>query len=52
MLFEPLDEEIAARLAITSAWRLAVVPAQLGRHAGVVGAAALVGPDGSYWGGD
>lgn len=52
MLFGPLDEEIAARLTMTYARRLAVVPAQLGRHAGVVGAAALVAADGSYWGGD
>ncbi|MDQ6874343.1 MAG: ROK family protein [Actinomycetota bacterium] len=52
LLFEPLGEELARRVTMTYARRLAVVPAQLGPHAGVVGAAALVAAQDTYWGGD
>jgi glucokinase len=41
LLFEPLRAELARRARLAFTRGLAVVPAQLGRQAGVVGAAAL-----------
>ena len=52
MLFEPLEEALRAHTKLKFARRLRVVPAALGQHAGLVGAAALIFAADRYWTGD
>lgn len=49
LLFEPMRQELGARLTMAYARRLQVRPAVLGGTAGVVGAAALVVAGDTYW---
>jgi glucokinase len=52
MLFEPLQEALAAHARLDFAREVRVVPAALGQSAGLVGAAALIGAGDRYWTGD
>lgn len=52
LLFEPLQESLAAHARLDFARQVRVVPAALGQNAGLVGAAALVVAGDRYWSGD
>ncbi|HEX9034521.1 MAG TPA: ROK family protein [Streptosporangiaceae bacterium] len=52
LLFEPLQESLAAHARLDFAREVRVVPAALGQNAGLVGAAALVVAGDRYWSGD
>ncbi|HXP18182.1 MAG TPA: ROK family protein [Streptosporangiaceae bacterium] len=52
MLFEPLQEALAAHARLDFAREVRVVPAALGQSAGLVGAAALIIAGERYWTGD
>ena len=52
MLFEPLQESLHAHAKLPFARQVRVVPAALGRSAGLVGAAALILAGDRYWTGD
>jgi glucokinase len=52
VLFDPLEESLRAHARLKFARQLRVVPAALGRSAGLVGAAALVLAGERYWTGD
>ncbi|HET9897755.1 MAG TPA: ROK family protein [Streptosporangiaceae bacterium] len=52
LIFEPLQESLAAHTMLEFAREVRVVPAALGQHAGLVGAAALVVAADAYWTGD
>jgi glucokinase len=49
VLFEPLEETLHAHAKLAFVRQVRVVPAALGRSAGLVGAAALVFAGGQYW---
>lgn len=49
LLFTPLEEALRDHARMPFSRRLRVVPASLGRRAGLVGAAALILAPGSYW---
>ncbi|GAA1269468.1 ROK family protein [Sphaerisporangium rubeum] len=49
LLFTPLEEALRAHARMPFSRRLRVVPASLGRRAGLIGAAALVLAPGPYW---
>lgn len=49
VLFGPLREELAARARLDFVRDLRVLPAALGEHAGLIGAAALVLAEDRYW---
>ena len=49
LLFGPLREELADRARLDFVRDLRVVPAALGEHAGLIGAAALVLGGDRYW---
>jgi glucokinase len=52
LLFDPLQEYLAAYARLDFARQVRVVPAALGQHAGLVGAAALIVAGDRYWSGD
>ncbi len=52
MLFEPLEESLHAHARLPFVRQVRVVPAALGRSAGLVGAAALILAGDRYWTGD
>ena len=52
MLFEPLQESLHAHAKLPFVRQVRVVPAALGRSAGLVGAAALILAGDRYWTGD
>lgn len=52
MLFGPLEETLRAHARLGFVRQLRVVPAALGRSAGLVGAAALILAGDRYWAGD
>jgi glucokinase len=52
LLFEPLQEALAAHAMLDFAREVRVVPAALGQSAGLVGAAALIIAGDRYWTGD
>ena len=52
LLFDPLQEALAAHAKLDFARHVRVVPAALGQNAGLVGAAALVVASDRYWSGD
>jgi glucokinase len=52
LIFEPLQESLVAHTRLDFAREVRVVPAALGQHAGLVGAAALVVAGHLYWTGD
>ncbi len=52
LLFDPLQEHLAAHCKLEFARQVTVVPAALGQNAGLVGAAALVVAGDRYWSGD
>jgi glucokinase len=52
LIFDPLQESLAAHTMLDFAREVRVVPAALGQHAGLVGAAALVVSGHQYWTGD
>ncbi len=52
LIFEPLQESLAAHTMLDFAREVRVVPAALGQHAGLVGAAALIVAANAYWTGD
>jgi glucokinase len=52
MLFDPLEESLRAHARLGFARNVTVVPAALGQHAGLVGAAALIFAADQYWAGD
>src|SRR5215469_9747657 len=52
LIFEPLQESLAAHTMLDFARQVRVVPAALGQHAGLVGAAALIVSGHHYWTGD
>ncbi|MFC6082360.1 ROK family protein [Sphaerisporangium aureirubrum] len=49
LLFDPLEDALRAHARMAFARRLRVVPAALGRHAGLIGAAALILAPEHYW---
>lgn len=49
LLFDPLQEALAAHAGLDFAREVRVVPAALGQHAGLVGAAALIFAAERYW---
>ena len=49
LIFDPLQEALAAHTKLDFARQVRVVPAALGQHAGLVGAAALVMAGHLYW---
>lgn len=49
LLFEPLQEHLAAHTGLAFAKEVRVVPAALGQSAGLVGAAALISAADRYW---
>jgi glucokinase len=52
LLFDPLQEFLAAHTQLEFASKVRVVPAALGQNAGLVGAAALITAGDRYWNGD
>jgi glucokinase len=52
LLFDPLQESLAAHTQLEFARQVRAVPAALGQNAGLVGAAALVIAPDRYWNGD
>jgi len=52
LLFDPLQEALAAHARLDFARQVRVVPAALGQNAGLVGAAALIFAGDRYWAGD
>jgi glucokinase len=52
LLFDPLQEALAAHTKLDFARQVRVVPAALGQHAGLVGAGALIAAADQYWTGD
>ncbi len=52
MLFDPLEESLRTHARLGFARTVTVVPAALGRSAGLVGAAALIFAADRYWAGD
>jgi glucokinase len=52
LIFDPLQESLAAHTMLDFAREVRVVPAALGQHAGLVGAAALIAAGHVYWTGD
>lgn len=52
LLFDPLEETLHAHAKLEFVRELRVVPAALGRSAGLVGAAALIFAGDRYWAGD
>ncbi len=52
LIFEPLQESLAAHTMLDFARQVRAVPAALGQNAGLVGAAALVVAADAYWTGD
>jgi glucokinase len=52
LIFDPLQESLAAHTMLDFARQVRVVPAALGQHAGLVGAAALIVAGHHYWTGD
>lgn len=52
LLFDPLEESLRAHARLEFAHNVRVVPAALGQHAGLVGAAALIFAANRYWTGD
>lgn len=52
LIFDPLQESLAAHTMLDFARQVRVVPAALGQHAGLVGAAALIVSGHHYWTGD
>jgi glucokinase len=51
LIFDPLQESLAAHTKLDFARQVRAVPAALGQHAGLVGAAALVMAGHMYWSG-
>jgi glucokinase len=49
LLFEPLQEALAVHARLDFTRKVRVVPAALGQHAGMVGAAALISAGDRYW---
>ncbi len=49
LIFDPLQESLAAHTMLDFAREVRVVPAALGQHAGLVGAAALIVAGHHYW---
>lgn len=52
LIFDPLQETLAAHAQLDFARHVRVVPAALGQSAGLVGAAALISAPQRYWTGD
>lgn len=52
LIFDPLQESLAAHTMLDFARQVRAVPAALGQHAGLVGAAALIVAADAYWTGD
>jgi len=52
LLFDPLEEALRAHARLGFARAVTVVPAGLGQHAGLVGAASLIFAADRYWAGD
>ncbi len=52
LLFDPLEEALRAHARLDFTQQVSVVPAALGQHAGLVGAAALIFAADRYWHGD
>jgi glucokinase len=52
LLFDPLEEALRAHARLDFARQVSVVPAALGQHAGLVGAAALIFAGDRYWAAD
>jgi glucokinase len=52
LLFDPLEEALRLHARLGFARNVTVVPAALGQHAGLVGAAALMFAADQYWAGD
>jgi glucokinase len=52
LLFDPLEEALRAHARLAFTRHVSVVPAALGQHAGLVGAAALIFAGDRYWHGD
>jgi glucokinase len=52
LIFDPLQESLAAHTMLDFAREVRVVPAALGQHAGLVGAAAMIVVGHKYWTGD
>jgi predicted NBD/HSP70 family sugar kinase len=52
MIFDPLQEALDAHTGLEFARQVRVVPAALGQHAGLIGAAALIAVGRKYWTGD
>jgi glucokinase len=52
LLFDPLEESLRLHARLGFARNVTVVPAALGQHAGLVGAAALIFAADQYWAGD
>ncbi|HET7013800.1 MAG TPA: ROK family protein [Streptosporangiaceae bacterium] len=52
MIFDPLQEALDAHTGLEFARQVRVVPAALGQHAGLIGAAALIAVGQKYWTGD
>jgi glucokinase len=52
LIFDPLQEALDAHTGLEFARQVRVVPAALGQHAGLIGAAALIAVGHKYWTGD
>lgn len=52
LIFDPLQESLHAHTGLEFARQVRVVPAALGQHAGLIGAAALIAVGRKYWTGD
>ncbi len=52
LIFVPLQEALDAHTGLEFARQVRVVPAALGQHAGLIGAAALIAVGRKYWTGD
>jgi glucokinase len=52
LIFDPLQESLDAHTGLEFARQVRVVPAALGQHAGLIGAAALIAVGRKYWTGD
>jgi len=49
LLFEPLEEALSIHARLDFTRKVSVVPAALGQHAGLVGAAAMISAGERYW---
>jgi glucokinase len=52
LIFDPLQEALDTHTGLAFARQVRVVPAALGQHAGLIGAAALIAVGHKYWTGD